>query len=256
MGVLLVTGPLQLFSKPPARPALSLPVLDRALSPPRSGVGAAAPPLYTTVRCGLNPCREGLGGPAPASCSWLLSDPGMPGPRAASPPLPSRAPPFSACCRLERRCAPPACTCSAPAAPGLRRSGCRKRGAGGRRGPAAGAATAAAAQSTPANSATPSSRTPADPATMSFMDIKAAAGRFDGVTRPYTEQDVQRLRGSVKVEHTLAQRGAEKLWELLKTEPYVHALGALSGNQVGQRATGHRLGGGLECSPHGVCRHM
>lgn len=68
---------------------------------------------------------------------------------------------------------------------------------------------------------------------MSYMDIKAASGRFDGVVRPYTEQDVQRLRGSVKVEHTLAQRGAEKLWELLKTEPYVHALGALSGNQVG-----------------------
>lgn len=71
---------------------------------------------------------------------------------------------------------------------------------------------------------------------MSYMDIKAASGRFDGVVRPYTEQDVQRLRGSVKVEHTLAQRGAEKLWELLKTEPYVHALGALSGNQAVQMA--------------------
>lgn len=68
---------------------------------------------------------------------------------------------------------------------------------------------------------------------MSFLDIPAASGRFEGVTRPYTEQDVQRLRGSVKVENTLAQRGAEKLWELLKSEPYVHALGALSGNQVG-----------------------
>lgn len=64
------------------------------------------------------------------------------------------------------------------------------------------------------------------------MDIKAAEGRFEGVQRPYTEQDVQRLRGSVKVEQTLAQRGADKLWELLKNEPYVHALGALSGNQV------------------------
>ena len=68
---------------------------------------------------------------------------------------------------------------------------------------------------------------------MSFADVKAPAGRFDGVTRPYNEQDVQRLRGSVKVEHTLAQRGADKLWDLLKNEPYVHALGALSGNQVG-----------------------
>jgi isocitrate lyase len=67
---------------------------------------------------------------------------------------------------------------------------------------------------------------------MSFSDVKAASGRFEGVTRPYTEQDVQRLRGSVKVEYTLAQRGADQLWELLKSEDYVHALGALSGNQV------------------------
>lgn len=73
---------------------------------------------------------------------------------------------------------------------------------------------------------------------MSFMDIKSASGRFDGITRPYTEQDVQRLRGSVKIENTLAQRGAEKLWELLKNEPYVHALGALSGNQVGGAGCG------------------
>ena len=91
---------------------------------------------------------------------------------------------------------------------------------------------------------------------MAFMDIKAEAGRFDGVLRPYTEQDVQRLRGSVKVEHTLAQRGAEKLWQLLKTEPYVHALGALSGNQVGPVAGGGRGPGravgaraGAACTP-------
>lgn len=73
---------------------------------------------------------------------------------------------------------------------------------------------------------------PAEHHTMSFAGIDAAEGRFDGVTRPYTEQDVARLRGSVKVEHTLAKVGAEKLWKLLKTEPYIHALGALSGNQV------------------------
>lgn len=79
---------------------------------------------------------------------------------------------------------------------------------------------------------------------MAFMDIKGAQGRFEGVQRPYTEQDVQRLRGSVKVEHTLAQRGADKLWELLKSEPYVHALGALSGNQVrAPRGRRLRLGG-------------
>ena len=67
----------------------------------------------------------------------------------------------------------------------------------------------------------------------SFAGIKTEAGRYDGVTRPYTEQDVQRLRGSVQVEHTLAKVGAEKFWKLLKTEPYIPALGALSGNQVG-----------------------
>ena len=67
---------------------------------------------------------------------------------------------------------------------------------------------------------------------MSFFDVKAAEGRFEGVTRAYTEQDVQRLRGSVHVQNTLAQLGADKLWELLQSEPYVHALGALSGNQA------------------------
>ncbi len=59
-------------------------------------------------------------------------------------------------------------------------------------------------------------------------------GRFDGVVRPYTSEDVERLRGSVHIEHTLAQLGAARLWELLTTEPYVHALGALTGNQAVQ----------------------
>ncbi|GAB4821621.1 hypothetical protein N2152v2_008667 [Parachlorella kessleri] len=68
-----------------------------------------------------------------------------------------------------------------------------------------------------------------------FAGIKTAdAARFEGVTRPYTEQDVARLRGSVAIEHTLAKIGAEKLWKLLKSEPYVPALGALSGNQAVQ----------------------
>ena len=69
-----------------------------------------------------------------------------------------------------------------------------------------------------------------------FAGVEAPAGRYEGVTRPYTEQDVHRLRGSVKVENTLAQLGADNLWRLLKTERYVHALGALSGNQVGAGA--------------------
>lgn len=64
--------------------------------------------------------------------------------------------------------------------------------------------------------------------------IPAAPGRFDGIERPYTPADVERLRGSVKIDYTLATKGANKLWELLKSEPYINALGALSGNQAMQ----------------------
>ncbi len=63
----------------------------------------------------------------------------------------------------------------------------------------------------------------------------APAGRFDGITRSYSIADVQKLRNSVRIDHTLAQRGSRKLWQLLKTEPYVHALGALTGNQAMQQ---------------------
>src|SRR5215475_10620897 len=62
----------------------------------------------------------------------------------------------------------------------------------------------------------------------------APKGRFDAITRPYTAADVVKLRGSVEIEHTLARKGALKLWELLKDEPYINALGALSGNQAMQ----------------------
>ena len=63
---------------------------------------------------------------------------------------------------------------------------------------------------------------------MTFEDlIPAPAGRFDGITRPYTPEDVAKLRGSVLVEHTLARKGANKLWDLLKSEDYINALGAL-----------------------------
>jgi isocitrate lyase len=55
--------------------------------------------------------------------------------------------------------------------------------------------------------------------------------RWKGVTRPYTAADVLRLRGSIHIEHTLARQGAERLWELLQSEPYVKALGAVTGNQ-------------------------
>ena len=64
--------------------------------------------------------------------------------------------------------------------------------------------------------------------------VPAPAGRFDGISRAYTPAEVERLRGSVAIEHTLARKGALKLWELLKDEPYINALGALSGNQAMQ----------------------
>ena len=59
--------------------------------------------------------------------------------------------------------------------------------------------------------------------------------RWDGITRPYSAEDVVRLRGSVRIEHTLARMGAERLWRLLHMEPYVPALGALTGNQAVQQ---------------------
>jgi isocitrate lyase len=58
--------------------------------------------------------------------------------------------------------------------------------------------------------------------------------RWQGIERPYAEEDVERLRGSVTVEHTLARLGAERLWRLLEEEPYVAALGALTGGQAVQ----------------------
>ncbi len=61
-----------------------------------------------------------------------------------------------------------------------------------------------------------------------------ANGRWTGIERPYTPEDVTRLRGTVHVEHTLARLGAERLWELLQTEEYVPTLGALTGGQAVQ----------------------
>jgi isocitrate lyase len=59
--------------------------------------------------------------------------------------------------------------------------------------------------------------------------------RWKGIRRGYAAADVVRLRGSLQVEHTLARRGAEKLWNLINTEPYVSTLGALTGNQAMQQ---------------------
>lgn len=60
--------------------------------------------------------------------------------------------------------------------------------------------------------------------------------RWKGIKRPYTGQEVARLQGSLTQEHTLARRGAEKLWDLLHTKDYVHALGAITGNQAVEMA--------------------
>jgi isocitrate lyase len=60
-------------------------------------------------------------------------------------------------------------------------------------------------------------------------------GRFDGITRDYSRADVERLRGTVRIEYSLARQGALRLWELLQGRSYVHALGALTGNQAVQQ---------------------
>jgi isocitrate lyase len=60
------------------------------------------------------------------------------------------------------------------------------------------------------------------------------AQRFEGITRNYSEADVERLRGTLRISYTLAEMGARRLWELLHTEDYVAALGALTGNQAVQ----------------------
>jgi isocitrate lyase len=59
--------------------------------------------------------------------------------------------------------------------------------------------------------------------------------RWKNIKRPYTAEDVVRLRGSIVIEHTLARRGAEKLWKLVNEEPFVNSLGALTGNQAMQQ---------------------
>lgn len=80
--------------------------------------------------------------------------------------------------------------------------------------------------------------------------------RFEGVRRDYTAADVERLRGSVRIRHTLAEMGARRLWELLHSRDYVPALGAQTGAQAVQwvkgGARGHlpvRLAGGGRRQP-------
>ncbi|MEM9990436.1 MAG: isocitrate lyase, partial [Bacteroidota bacterium] len=61
--------------------------------------------------------------------------------------------------------------------------------------------------------------------------------RWEGITRPYTAEDVLRLRGSVEIEYSLAKQGAQKFWHKLHTEHFVAGLGALTGNQAVQEVT-------------------
>ncbi len=63
----------------------------------------------------------------------------------------------------------------------------------------------------------------------------AEPGRFDGIRRDYTPADVERLAGSFRIRHTLAEMGARRLWHLLRTEPFVATLGALTGMQAVQQ---------------------
>src|SRR4051812_43806615 len=56
--------------------------------------------------------------------------------------------------------------------------------------------------------------------------------RWDGIQRSYTAEDVCRLRGTIAIEYSLARRGSQRLWELLRHENYVRALGAATGNQA------------------------
>jgi isocitrate lyase len=67
------------------------------------------------------------------------------------------------------------------------------------------------------------------------LSKRRSNARFDGIERPYSDADIERLRGTIQIEHTVARRGAEKLWDLLQKEDFVAALGALTGNQAVQQ---------------------
>jgi isocitrate lyase len=79
---------------------------------------------------------------------------------------------------------------------------------------------------------TPTATLPAD---LSIAPQHPDPRRWEGILRRYAPAEVERLRGSVRIEHTLARMGAERLWQLLHARPYVNALGALTGNQAVQQ---------------------
>lgn len=83
--------------------------------------------------------------------------------------------------------------------------------------------------------ALPISPSPSVPSPLAPSRLARVRSRFDGIVRPFSTADVEKLRGSFKVSYTLAEMGAQRLWELLHTEDYVAALGALTGGQAVQQ---------------------
>jgi len=81
---------------------------------------------------------------------------------------------------------------------------------------------------------TKSPKSPLNPAAQSLESEWRCHPRWRGITRNYTAEKVLRLRGTMKIQHTIAERMSEKLWDLLHSEPYINALGALTGNQAVQ----------------------
>ena len=71
---------------------------------------------------------------------------------------------------------------------------------------------------------------------MSAENISYDLKRFAGIKRDYTEDEVERLRGSIKIEYSMCKMQSQKLWKLLNSEPYINTLGSLSGNHAVQHA--------------------
>ena len=71
---------------------------------------------------------------------------------------------------------------------------------------------------------------------MSNSNVSYNLKRFSGIKRDYTPSEVQRLKGSIKIEYSLCKQQSEKLWYLINTEPFINTLGSLSGNQAVQLA--------------------
>ena len=71
---------------------------------------------------------------------------------------------------------------------------------------------------------------------MSNSNVSYELKRFSGIKRDYTEKEVERLRGSVKISYSICEQQSKKLWRLLNTENYVNTLGSLSGNHSVQHA--------------------